>query len=124
MKQALICISCPIGCRLTVTVADGQVAQVEGNLCPRGESYAKQEAIAPMRVFTGNMKALGCAIPFSVRSDRPIPRDLLLPCAAFLKKLYPPLPVCAGDVILEHVLGTDSAIIATQALDKQPPDAV
>lgn len=72
-----------------------------------------------MRIFTGNMKADGCMIPFSVRTDRPIPRSLLLTCAKELKKHHPTLPIHAGDVVLAHILGTSANVIATQSLDTQ-----
>ena len=43
-KRDLICVSCPIGCAVTVELDDnGQVLSVTGNTCKRGDSYARQE---------------------------------------------------------------------------------
>ena len=39
--RELICINCPLGCGLTVTLKDGDVVKVEGNTCPKGEAYGK-----------------------------------------------------------------------------------
>lgn len=47
MEQTITCINCPMGCRMTVQVENGQVVSVSGNVCKRGERYAHQECIAP-----------------------------------------------------------------------------
>ena len=39
-KRELICIGCPMGCPLTVTLDGGAVVTVQGNTCPRGDAYA------------------------------------------------------------------------------------
>ena len=38
-KRELICIGCPMGCLLTVTLNQGKVEKVAGNTCPKGEAY-------------------------------------------------------------------------------------
>ena len=41
MKREMICVSCPIGCALSVELdGDGKVLSVSGNTCKRGEKYA------------------------------------------------------------------------------------
>ena len=89
MKKELVCINCPIGCRLDIEIKNDVVSSVDGNLCRRGENYARQEAVMPLRVLTGNMKPHGCSWPFSVITDRPIPKDMLLACALELKITAP-----------------------------------
>ena len=42
----LICIGCPLGCPVTVTM-DGDDINVTGNTCPRGADYAKKEVLKP-----------------------------------------------------------------------------
>ncbi len=37
-EKNLICINCPLGCPLTVTLENGEVKTVTGNTCPRGEA--------------------------------------------------------------------------------------
>ena len=46
MKREMTCISCPVGCRLTVTT-DGDEIFVEGNQCKRGAVYAENEVRNP-----------------------------------------------------------------------------
>ena len=43
MERQITCINCPVGCRLQVTIENGQVTKVEGQSCKRGETYAHQE---------------------------------------------------------------------------------
>ena len=38
--KSFICINCPLGCPLTVTVENGEVKNVTGNTCKRGELIA------------------------------------------------------------------------------------
>ncbi len=53
MTKELICIACPRGCALTVTIDDTtNIIEVSGNSCPKGISYGKQEVLCPMRTLT------------------------------------------------------------------------
>lgn len=53
MTKELICIACPRGCVLTVTIDDAtNIIEVSGNSCPKGISYGKQEVLCPMRTLT------------------------------------------------------------------------
>ena len=47
-KRELICIGCPLGCPLTVTMEENGIT-VTGNTCKRGEIYAKKEVTNPTR---------------------------------------------------------------------------
>ncbi len=116
MEKQLVCINCPLGCRLTVKIKDGSVVSVTGQSCKRGAEYAGQEAVEPLRVLTGNMKAQGCERPFSVRTDKAVPKGMLIMCAQELKRHRPALPIAMGDVILKNLLGTGCCVIATQDL--------
>lgn len=122
LEKQLVCVGCPMGCRLTVEIEDGEATSVAGHGCKRGAEYARQEAVMPLRVLTGNMKAQGCARPFSVRTDRPVPKELLLACAQELKRHRPALPIAMGDIVIENLLGTGSRVIATQDLTAQALD--
>jgi CxxC motif-containing protein len=113
MNQHIVCINCPKGCRLTVEINDGKAGKVTGNQCQRGIEYARQEAVMPMRTFTGLMRTSGSDAVFSVRTNRPIPKSILLQCADELRRCHPLGPVKSGDVIRENILGTGSDILAT-----------
>lgn len=117
MERELVCISCALGCRLDVNIENGAVRSVTGNACKRGREYACQEAVRPVRVLTAVMKAQGLQKPFSVRTDKPVPKDMLLACARELQRYHPKPPIAMDDVIIENILGTGSDIVATSDLN-------
>jgi CxxC motif-containing protein len=68
------CIVCPACCELET---DG--AEVNGARCPKGEAFAKQEMIAPLRVITTTVR---CEMPKGVRmipvkTSCPVPLALI-----------------------------------------------
>ena len=91
MEHMITCINCPVGCRMQVTVEDGEVKSVTGNSCNRGLIYAKQECVAPMRMVTACMQELG--------------------------KQSVEAPVKLGQVICPNVCGTGVDVIATKQID-------
>ena len=58
-ERNLICIGCPMGCPLTVTLEDGKVLSVVGNTCPRGDIYARKEVTNPTRIVTSSVLVSG-----------------------------------------------------------------
>ena len=53
--RELICIGCPMGCSLKVTLENGQVTEVTGNTCPNGDKYARKECTNPTRIVTSRV---------------------------------------------------------------------
>ena len=58
-KRELICIGCPLGCPLSVTLENGEVTSVTGNTCPRGDAYARKEVTNPTRIVTSTVRVEG-----------------------------------------------------------------
>jgi CxxC motif-containing protein len=116
----LVCIACPIGCRLTVTTrADGEV-EVSGNRCPRGEIYGREEVLAPRRIVTAVVPTDSTAFPFApVRTDTPLPRALTGKLLALLYATVVSLPVRQGQVLVEDFQGV--RVLFTRSL---PPNDV
>ena len=78
MEELITCINCPVGCRMKVTISeDRQVIAVEGNNCPRGERYAKQECTMPLRMITAVIPVENFETPLSVKTANPIPKKLI-----------------------------------------------
>ncbi len=115
-QQVLTCISCPVGCRMTVTIEDGKVLRVEGNTCKRGDVYARQESIAPMRMVTAVAPVSGSTTPISLKTEQPIPKQSIQQCMQEVRGLHLTLPITAGQVLLENVAGTGVRLIATKSL--------
>ena len=77
-QRELTCIGCPMGCQLTVTVAEGAARQVAGNACPRGEQYAREEVSRPVRMVTSTVPVRGGEIPrVSVKTAAAVVRSSL-----------------------------------------------
>ena len=71
-KRELTCISCPMGCQMTVSVGKGEI-KVTGNTCKRGEIYAKKEVTDPRRVVTSSIRVKnGDLIRVSVKTETDI----------------------------------------------------
>ena len=116
MKQhELTCIGCPLGCAVTVLLDNGKITSVSGNTCPRGETYARKEVTHPTRTVTGTVRVRGGAAPVvPVKTAADIPKEKAADCAAALKKAAAQAPLRIGDVVIENVAGTGTAVVATK----------
>lgn len=116
--REMICICCPMGCRLTVDDSDLQNIQVSGNTCKRGEQYAKDEVTAPKRMITSIVPVAGgthATVP--VKTSQPVPKEKIFQALACLKGLHLRAPIAEGQVIVSDVLGTGADFIATKRVD-------
>ena len=115
-KKELICIGCPMGCPLTVTMKEGRVHDVSGNTCPRGEDYARKEVTNPTRIVTSTVKVTGSDRSFlSVKTKSDIPKEKIFACMREINAIVAEAPVAIGDVLLENVAGTGIPVVATKA---------
>lgn len=110
--RQITCIRCPIGCQLTVELTDGVVTKVTGNLCKRGEEYAKTECVNPVRMLTTTVKVVN-GDPLPVRSASPLPKGKQFDCMTVLRGVSVMAPITAGTVIVPDICGTGIDIIAS-----------
>ena len=113
MIREMTCIVCPLGCSLKVELENGKVLSVSGNTCPRGEKYANEECVHPMRTITTTVRCENGEI-LSVKTDRTIPKEKMFEAMEVINKLTPKTPIKAGDVILEDLFG--ARVVATKEL--------
>ena len=114
-KRELICISCPMGCPLTVELEGGEIVNITGNTCKRGEVYGRKEVTNPTRIVTSTVKVEGGQSDMvSVKTREDIPKDKIFECVKALKGITVKAPVRIGDVILPDVAGTGVDIVATK----------
>lgn len=119
MEKRLICVSCPLGCEITVGIKGGKVARIEGNRCRQGETYARQEAVDPMRTIPTNVKVLAGEQPLvSVKTDRPVPKRLISRIMEVVRTLEAEAPIEIGQVIAEDLLETGANLVATRSVDR------
>lgn len=113
--RELICINCPLGCALTVTMEGKNVVKVEGNTCPKGKVYGEKEVTNPTRIVTSSVRVSGGKLPVvSVKTASDIPKEKISDCAKALKTAEVKAPVHIGDIIVKNVCHTGIDIIATR----------
>lgn len=114
MKE-LVCIVCPRGCRLKVDEENGYA--VTGNTCPRGAEYGRNEICSPTRVLTSTVRISGALYPrCPVKTDKAVPKAMLLEIMRVLNSVSLASPVKAGTVVLENVDGNGANVIVTKDL--------
>lgn len=117
MTQNITCISCPMGCALTVAVENGKVISVKDNACPRGTKYAEAECTNPTRTVTSTIRLEGAEIGAApVKTEAPIPKNKIKGCVLTLKDIVLTAPVKAGQVVMENICGTGVDVIATRSI--------
>jgi len=113
--REMICIVCPVGCRLQVDERpDGEII-VMGNGCNRGVPYAKKELTNPTRVITSTVKIKGGIhkrLPVKTSTD--IPKGLNFDVMKELEGIEVESPIKVGTVLIKNVLGTGADIVATR----------
>ncbi|HJB00948.1 MAG TPA: DUF1667 domain-containing protein [Candidatus Mediterraneibacter merdavium] len=116
--RTLTCISCPMGCPLTVEMDGDEIISVTGNTCKRGDVYARKEVTAPTRIVTSTVKVTnGSADMVSVKTKTDIPKDKIFDCVKCLKGVSVEVPVHIGDVIVPNAAGTGVDIVATKDVE-------
>ena len=114
-KRELICIGCPMGCPLTVTLDGGAVVTVQGNTCPRGDAYARREVTAPTRIVTTTVRVTGGTLPaVSCKTRSDIPKEKIFDVVRALKSVVVPAPVHIGQILLPDAAGTGVDVVATK----------
>ncbi len=114
------CIRCPMGCELTATINDNGVVTVKGNACIRGEQYAKKELRKPLRVLTTTVRVIGgtqAMLPVRTRGE--IPKDKIMEGIRQLRKIQVKAPVQIGEIIVENLVDSGVAVIATKTVRKR-----
>lgn len=117
-ERKFICVSCPLGCGLNVTLENGEVVNVSGNTCPRGAAYAKTEVSDPRRVFASTVRVSGGKLPVCpIRSKTPAPKGKLKEIARAVAELKVNAPIKIGQVLIHNVCDTDVDIVASRDLN-------
>jgi len=117
MERKMVCISCPLGCRLTVAWEKENEIGVKGNKCAKGESYAQEEILAPRRVVTATVPiAAGAARRLPVKTTLPLLKGYIPSLLNRVYKLELRPPVLRGQVLLKNIEGTGVDLVATRTV--------
>lgn len=115
----LVCIVCPIGCRLTVETGEDGKLIFSGNNCKRGEEYALRETTNPTRTLPTTVKITGGILTrLPVRTAQAIPKKLIFECMKELRKIEVQAPIKMGDIIIKNILKTGVDVIASRSMEK------
>ena len=97
---------------------NGEVSEITGNTCKKGEEYARKEVTNPSRVVTSIVKINnGDVNMVSVKTAEDIPKGKIFDCMEALKKVTVTAPVQIGEVIIKNVCGTGVDVIATKKVN-------
>lgn len=117
--RKLICVNCPMGCALTVTLEGGKVQAVAGSQCARGVAYAEAECVNPTRTLTTTVPVDGGELDMlPVRTRVPVPKHAIMACMERLRGVRAKAPVRLGDVVAADIAGTGVDIVATRSVEK------
>ncbi len=117
-ERSLVCISCPIGCRLTVVEDPPGTIAVSGNKCARGEVYGREEMLSPKRVVTATVLTDSSTMRrLPVKTTAPLAKELIPGLLSGLYRMRVPLPVRCGQVILHDLEGSGIDLVATRSAE-------
>jgi len=115
--EKIVCVLCPMGCKIKYDALNGKIVSLEGNRCPRGISYLEDELREPKRIVPTSAKVInGETSLVSVKTSKPIPRRLIPQFMQVMKKVEVEAPIKVGDVIIKNVLDTGADVIATRTV--------
>lgn len=121
MKKEMVCIVCPMSCHLSVELNEKEeVISVTGNTCPRGEKYARNEMMNPMRMLTSTVKleqGLYKRLPVILSAE--IPKSKMFEVMSALNEVTVYAPIKRNDIIIENVCNLSVNVIASRTVYKE-----
>lgn len=117
MSYEQICIVCPIGCHLQVN-KEGDEIRVTGNRCPRGERYAMQEAICPMRTLATTIRIHNAIHPLiPVITSKPVPKHKLFDIMKAVQALSIEAPIQVGQCLISNIADSGADLLASRTME-------
>lgn len=118
--RTMTCLTCPRGCRLSVSKRRGEVI-VSGHHCPKGPEYARSELTAPMRILTTTVRTTLPAHPrLPVKTDCEVPLGDIRSFMIAISSIVVGGDVRCGDVIAENLLDHGVDLVATDSIEIDP----
>ena len=120
MNQEMICISCPLGCFLSVEYVGKTIQSIDGNRCKLGLDYAEKEIFNPERTLTTTVRVKNGHLPLvSVRTSKPIPKNRIFDTMNLLAKVEIEAPIRIGEKIIRNLFDTNVSVVATKNILKK-----
>jgi CxxC motif-containing protein len=113
--EKMICITCPVGCNLTVTHEGATLLNVNGNTCERGLKFAEAELTDPRRMVATTVQVRGGIHPLvPVYTEEPFPKPRIFELLREIRRLEMEAPVTKNQVVLENALGEGIDVITSR----------
>jgi CxxC motif-containing protein len=115
-EKKFTCIMCPLGCEVMVkSDQNGQITEVLGNQCAKGDKYAREEFTHPSRILTSTVSIEGAQFArLPVRTSGLIPKDRIFDCMNEIRKIKVKAPIKLDDKVIDNLLGLGVDVIATR----------
>ncbi|MBI4306969.1 MAG: DUF1667 domain-containing protein [Chloroflexi bacterium] len=121
MKGVIVCVVCPVSCPVEVEWDEHDVLDTDHNQCKLALPYVKSEIFDPRRTVTSSVVVEGGVMPLaSVKTDRPIPKALVMQAMSVVLGIRVAAPVRIGDVVARDLLGTGANLVATRDVEAAP----
>ncbi|MCG8541915.1 MAG: DUF1667 domain-containing protein [Clostridia bacterium] len=116
--KEMICIVCPLGCRMKVSKNEGGY-DIAGNKCLRGEDYGIKELTNPTRILTTTVKIKnGLLSRIPVKTKEPIPKSKIFQCMKVINSVEVEAPISVGDVVIKDICGTGIDIVVSRSMEE------
>ena len=118
-KRTMTCITCPMGCEMTVEFEGKEFISVSGNACKRGIKYASDEIQNPRRTLTSTViiskndaadKSATKYLP--VKTSSPVSKDKIFEVMKIINGIKAAAPIKMGDILYENVTEDGINIVA------------
>lgn len=115
--RTMTCVTCPIGCEMTVEYENKKLISVSGATCKRGEKYAADEIENPRRTVTSTIPVNGEMVKLlPVKTDKPIPKGKIPEAMKIINKQRAAVPVKVGDIIVADFIGKGINLVACRTV--------
>jgi CxxC motif-containing protein len=117
--QEMVCITCPLGCRMELEIEDREIKAVQHNSCKRGIEYAQQEFYDPRRMVTATATVTkGTVNRVPVRTTEPIPLKHINGVLQAIYALNLSAPIEIETVVIKNFADTGIDVITTRNIPK------
>ena len=117
MNREIICILCPMGCRMEVELDGTELKHVTGNQCKKGVKHAQKEVAFPGRVLTTTMRTDIPGVPLvPVRSSEELPKDRLMDCMEVISAQVIKDSAQIGEPVIKNILGLGADIVVCRTI--------
>ncbi|MFW5998997.1 MAG: DUF1667 domain-containing protein [Halanaerobiaceae bacterium] len=117
-RKKIICVACPKGCRVKIQAENGEIVNISGYSCKKGKDYAREEFLNPTRILPTTVRVKGGKFPLvSIKTEKPIPVNLIMKAMKKTAEIEVKAPVKCGDIVIKDILGTGVNMVATKNIE-------